>query len=135
MKLHLVVSWHHFSVVVVVAVPLPRLLLDLPLLLRRRRAPVHQKSHSGTNSLLSSNFATSEITSIQFCHAGRHREHQGFPEPNVQLRRLGARLQGQQDDPREGGRLQNYRTAAAAVGTLLSPGFRSQQQVSCCIKI
>ena len=52
MKLDLVVSWHHFSVVVVVAVPLPRLLLDLPLLLRRRRAPVHQESHSGTNSLL-----------------------------------------------------------------------------------
>ena len=47
MKHYLVVSWHHFSVVVVVAVPLPRLLLDLPLLLRRRRAPVHQKSHSG----------------------------------------------------------------------------------------
>ena len=69
MKLHLVVGWHHFSVVVVVAVPLPRLLLDLPLLLRRRRAPVHQESHSGTNSLLSLSFATSEITSIQFCQA------------------------------------------------------------------
>ena len=36
-----------FSVVIVLEVHLPCLLLDLPLLLRRRRSPVHQESHSG----------------------------------------------------------------------------------------